>query len=77
MKMKKQPFLKGAALLALARRKAGNLGIDTGGKKMVELVHTIQEREGHTPCFRKLAQCQHLACCWQASCGAVMKGEQG
>ncbi|BDD85781.1 hypothetical protein [Desulfofustis limnaeus] len=72
MKKKKQPFLKGAALLALARRKATGLGIDAAGMKLVDLVHLIQEREGNTSCFRREQKCPQQSCCWQASCGAVM-----
>jgi hypothetical protein len=73
MKKKTQPFLKGPALLALARRKAGSLGIDPSKHKLVELVHLVQQWEGHSACFRRQQECQQRACCWQASCGATMR----
>lgn len=72
MKKKTQPFLKGPALLALARRKAGSLGIDPSNRKLVELVHLVQQYEGHVACFRRQQECRQQACCWQASCGATM-----
>ena len=71
--MAKQAFKKGSALLALARKKASELSIESKGVKMNDLILLIQEKEGHTSCFRKKEECQELACCWQLSCGAEMK----
>ncbi len=73
--MTEQIFLKGLPLLALARRKAAALGIDAGNAKLIDLVHLVQEREGHTACFRKRRDCSYRSCCWQGSCGAIMHGD--
>jgi hypothetical protein len=37
------------------------------------LVHLVQQREGHSACFRRQQECQQRTCCWQASCGATMR----
>jgi hypothetical protein len=70
--MKKEKFLKGIQLLALARTKGQELGIDTKNVKMEQLILTIQEHEGNEVCFRKKETCRELACCWQLSCTAKM-----
>lgn len=72
--MKKQKFLKGTQLLALARTKAQELSIDTKNVKMEPLIQAIQEREGNDVCFRKKETCSELDCCWQLSCKAEMGG---
>jgi len=75
MKKMTRQFLKGPALLALARRKAGPLGIDQSNRKLVELVHLVQQGEGHRACFRRQQECRQHGCCWQASCGATMRAD--
>jgi hypothetical protein len=70
--MDSETFLKGAALFGVARRKAKMLGSAPGGLKLAELIHLIQLREGHTPCFRTRKSCREMTCCWQLSCGAAM-----
>ncbi len=75
MKNKTRQFLKGPALLALARRKAGALGIDSSNRKLVELVHLVQQSEGHSACFRNQQECGQRGCCWQVSCGATMRAD--
>lgn len=72
--MAKEKFLKGIQLLAFARTKAHELGIDTRNMKMEPLIETIQEREGNDVCFRKKETCGELECCWQVSCKAEMIG---
>jgi len=71
-KAKKTIFLKGSSLSAFARRKAIKLGFDGKGMKLADLVWIIQEKEGHTPCFKKEKTCSQSTCCWQLSCGAKM-----
>ncbi len=70
--MKKEKFLTGSSLFAVARTKARGLGIDPQGMKLEELIHAIQDKEGHQSCFRKQAECSELRCCWQRSCKAKM-----
>ena len=65
-------LLKGAALAASARKKATALGLDGKGMKLAELVWMVQEKEGHSSCFKKEKQCSQTGCCWQLSCGAKM-----
>lgn len=69
----KSKYLKGPALFALARRKAKDLELDSSSLKLAELIHKVQEKEGHTACFRRKETCPELACCWQLSCGAEMQ----
>ena len=65
-------YLKGSPLAAYARRKAAELKLDSKGLKLAELVWLVQEKEGHTACFKKEKQCKQAGCCWQLSCGAKM-----
>ncbi|MBT8360447.1 MAG: hypothetical protein KJO32_05790, partial [Deltaproteobacteria bacterium] len=60
------------SLFAVARDKAQDLNIETKGVKLAELITHIQEKEGHTACFRAKETCLELGCCWQLSCGASM-----
>ena len=71
-KTHKVRFLKGPALLAHARKKATGLGLDGKGIKLADLVWMIQEKEGHTSCFKKEETCVQTGCCWQLSCGAKL-----
>ena len=71
-KTKKINLLKGSALAAYARKKAAGLGLDGKGMKLADLVWMIQEKEGHTGCFKKEKSCSQTGCCWQLSCGAKM-----
>ena len=70
--MAKKKFLKGSPLSAYAREKAATLGLDGKGMKLVDLVWMIQEKEGHTSCFKREKECEQEDCCWQLSCGASM-----
>ena len=70
--MVEQQFLKGSQLFALARKKAAGLGVQSKGSKLEPLILMIQEKEGHSPCFRRKEKCVEGQCCWQASCGAIV-----
>lgn len=73
--MKKEKFLKGSPLFALARSKARGLGIDPKKLNLEQLIHEVQQKEGHEGCFRKKSSCPELGCCWQLSCKAKMVKE--
>lgn len=71
--MSTKKFKQGSQLFALARKKAGTLGIPyEKTEKMADLIHRVQAGEGHQSCFKQLEVCSELDCCWQASCSAVM-----
>ena len=65
-------LLTGLQLYTFAKLKAKELGLPGSGEKMVALIHSVQEKEGHSPCFRNQQECSELSCCWQAACGAKM-----
>ena len=72
-KIPKVQLLKGPALLAYARKKATRLRLDGKGLKLADIVWMIQNKEGHTSCFKKEKKtCTQTGCCWQLSCGAKM-----
>ena len=51
------------------RKKAKMLGITPGKMKKSELIHTIQQAEGCTPCFgQSNGECQHFDCCFMQDC---------
>lgn len=68
-----QKFNTGLKLYSFAKEKAKEMGLDSSAMKMDSLIHLIQEKEGHSPCFRRQNHCPELTCCWQAACGAVMR----
>jgi hypothetical protein len=70
--MSRKKFFKGPKLLSLARQKAAQLGLESEGIKLGELICKVQEREGNPVCFRKKKTCPEILCCWQASCSAEM-----
>lgn len=70
--IKKNQLLKGPALAAQARAKAKDLGLDGKGMKLADLVWMVQEKEGHSSCFKKQKECKQSGCCWQLSCSAKM-----
>lgn len=54
------------------RIKAEMLGINPGKMKKTELIHTIQQAEGHTPCFGMSdGQCPNTDCCFSKDCLSV------
>ena len=51
------------------KQKAKSLGINVGKMKKPELIHSIQEREGNTPCFgTSNGNCQQTDCCFIEDC---------
>lgn len=75
--MSEKKYKKGPKLFSLARKRALVLDIpQEKGVKLAELICRIQEKEGNTPCFRKREHCRETACCWQASCGAIMEDKE-
>lgn len=51
------------------KEKAKALGVALGRKKKAELIHTVQEAEGYTPCFgRSNGQCPQSDCCFMEDC---------
>jgi hypothetical protein len=69
-------YRKGPKLFSLARKKALRLGVpQEKGVKLAELICRIQEQEGNPSCFRQREICSQTACCWQASCGAMLSQE--
>jgi len=51
------------------RKKAKSFGINPGKMKKVELIHTIQQAEGNTPCFGKSnGYCPYTDCCFMQDC---------
>jgi len=51
------------------REKAKNLGIKSFGMKKVDLIRSIQSKEGNNPCFKTgLDSCDQYNCCWRSEC---------
>jgi len=51
------------------RKKAKALGITPGKMKKAELIHTIQQTEGYTPCYgTSNQQCEYTDCCFMPDC---------
>ncbi|MHC4757436.1 MAG: SAP domain-containing protein [Planctomycetota bacterium] len=51
------------------KEKAKYLGIVPGKMKKAELIHTIQQWEGNTPCFGKCnGECTNDECCFITDC---------
>ena len=51
------------------KEKAKTLGINAGKMKKIELIHSIQQTEGNTPCFGKSnGQCPYTNCCFMEDC---------
>ena len=63
-KVKKKPMK-----MPQIKRKAKRLGVSAGKMKKVELIHSIQEAEGCTPCFgTSNGECQYTDCCFIQDC---------
>jgi hypothetical protein len=55
--------------MAEVKDKAKHLGIVPSKMKKVELIHTIQQWEGNTPCFgRSNGGCTNEECCFIGDC---------
>jgi len=70
-----QNYYTGLKLYSFANEKAKEMGLNSSAVKMNSLIHMIQEKEGHSPCFRRKDHCSEITCCWQAACGAAMNYE--
>jgi len=48
---------------------AKKMSIEPGSMNKLELVRSIQEKEGNLPCFKTAqASCDQLDCCWRSDC---------
>ena len=49
---------------------AKKMGISAGKMKKADLVRTIQQTEGNTPCFQtnNMDTCGQENCCWRPDC---------
>ena len=55
--------------LPQVKQKAKALGIETGRKKLADLILAIQKAEGNTMCFGTgTPACPYMACCWREDC---------
>jgi len=51
------------------KEKAKQLGIQVGKMKKVDLIRTIQSKEGNFPCFETAKDyCNQLFCAWRKDC---------
>ena len=52
------------------RKIAKKMGINSFGKKKVDLIRLIQEKEGNIPCFAtdRVKYCNELNCLWREDC---------
>ncbi len=59
------------------QRMAKGLGINCWGMKKVDLIRTIQEREGNVPCFftERVQLCGETQCLWYESCKTFPDGK--
>jgi phenylalanyl-tRNA synthetase alpha subunit len=59
------------------REKAKTLGLNTFGKKKVDLIRAIQNKEENVPCFQTgLDSCDQFSCCWRSDCFPVRTTEK-
>lgn len=55
------------------QERARKMGIDLGNKSKAELIHSIQLKEGSTPCFGCLNWgCSYTDCCWRQDCLGIL-----
>ena len=51
------------------KAKAKNMGISPGKMRKADLIRSIQEQEGNSPCFdTKDSYCDQDGCCWRDDC---------
>ena len=51
------------------KAKANEMGIKSSRMAKTELIRAIQEREGHSACFKTaMAHCSQSECCWRQDC---------
>jgi hypothetical protein len=55
--------------MVAVKAKAKAIGIKTGKMRKAELIRTIQQAEGNSPCFQTLKDdCGQQDCCWREDC---------
>jgi hypothetical protein len=55
--------------MAEIRKKAQNLGLNSGKMKKADLIRSIQTKEGNDPCYKvKNGSCDQYECCWRDDC---------
>jgi hypothetical protein len=55
--------------VAVIRQKAKSLGVKVAKKDNAELIKSIQQAEGNTPCFKTASgSCNQLNCLWRMDC---------
>lgn len=48
---------------------AAKMGVNPGKMNKKDLIRTIQEKEGNTPCFKmERDACDQYDCCWRNDC---------
>jgi hypothetical protein len=68
MKVAQGPVVKTITMAEIGR-KAIALGIQPGQMNKTELIHSIQQAEGNTACFRTSnGRCLFTDCCFMADC---------
>ena len=51
------------------KAKAKDMGINPGRMKKMDLIRSIQTKEGNFPCFQTAEkQCDQMSCCWRSDC---------
>ena len=51
------------------RLRAKSFNLKTGGMKKVDIICSIQIKEGNTPCFQNgMVSCDQTDCCWRSDC---------
>ncbi|OPX20541.1 MAG: hypothetical protein BZ151_03345 [Desulfobacca sp. 4484_104] len=51
------------------RQMARNFGVKNYSRlRKEDLIHAIQEKEGHSPCFKKITDCRIMDCLWREDC---------
>ncbi len=70
--VKAKPKLKAkpkSMMMPQIKKKAKKLGINCGKMKKNEIIHSIQQAEGFSPCFgTSNGQCTNTACCFIRDC---------
>ena len=55
--------------MAQIKEKAKQLGLKAGKKNKLDLVRSIQEKEGNFPCFQTAKEyCDQSGCTWREDC---------
>jgi Rho termination factor, N-terminal domain len=73
MKHKSNSFPQGADTIFMTlkdiRELAHHKGVKNYSKlKKADLIRTIQEKEGNSPCYQAINDCSEASCLWRAIC---------